>query len=212
MLVRKSDGSFAEVAEVVTTPRAIANTVAQDLQQNSGVSNLSNGKIAELYPIPTSLAFTSASPDSGAAVSQYIFNNSDFNAATTSNGVGVIVNTYGDGFTGKGYQQLFRTANNGRGLLIKGFTVKATTAAGILDSTFFTSANLSILYTNLRNGGVLPIDIDLDMAVRNTAFKDGILTVVFPFYINALTQIKYTQPKNSSTYWTFFTEASTFNG
>ena len=212
MLVRKSDGTMVEVAELIQSPRAIATNLASDLAQNAGVVNLGNGQIVEQFPIPSSLSFTCASPDSGSSVTQYIFNTSDLNPLVTTNGVGTIVNTYGDGYSGKGYAQLFRSAKSGRGLLIKGFTIKATTVAGVLDSTFFTIANLNIIAANLRNGGILPVNCDLDMAVRNSSFKDGILTLAFPFYVNALTQLQYVQPKNSSTFWTFFTEASSFNG
>lgn len=212
MLVRKADGTLVEMAEVVNQPRAMAQSIATDIANNSGVTNLGNGVIVEQFPIPTSLSFISASPNNGTSKTQYIFNTSVLNPCVESNGVGVIVNTYGDGFTGKGYEQLIRSAKNGRGILIKGFTIKATTAAGVLDSTFFTSAALNIVATNLKNAGLLPVNCDLDMAVRNSAYKDGILTVVFPFYLNSLTQVQYVQPSNSSTYWTFFTEASSFQG
>jgi len=214
MLVRKSDGTMVEVMEVNNNPRALANNIATDLNNNSGVMNLSNGKTIELFPIPPTLSFTATSTDAGGSVTNYIFNNNSLTASTTNNGGGAntIVNTYGDGYSGKGYEQLFRAANAGRGILLKGITVKSTTLAGLLDSTFFTVANLKAIFADLQGAGVLPANINLDMAVRNTAFKDGILTVVFPFYLNALTQLSYLQPKNSAIYFTFFTEASSFSG
>ncbi|MBA2610546.1 MAG: hypothetical protein H0U95_01150 [Bacteroidetes bacterium] len=131
MLVRKSDGTMVEVAEFAVSPRSVAQNIATDLNNNSGVMNLSNGKTIDLFPIPQTLSLTVTSTDAGAAVTNYLFNTNSLSPAVTTNGGGAntIVNTYGDGYSGKGYEQLFRAANSGRGILIKGFTIKSTTFA-----------------------------------------------------------------------------------
>lgn len=214
MLVRQNDGTLVEMAEVINQPKQIATRIASDLAMNAGVNDLSNGKTINMFPIPTSLGFSSSSTDAGASVTQYIFNTASLNPLVTTNGGGAstITNTYLDGYSGKGYAQLAASAKNGAGVLIKGFTIKATTLAGVPDDSFFTTANLNVIAANLRNGGIVPVPCDLEMAVRNSQYKDGLLTIVFPFVLNALTQIQYLQPKNSITTWTFFTEASSFNG
>lgn len=181
--------------------------------QNPAAYTLSN-KVYDIYTIPPNITFTSKSNNATGAgsVTQYIFNNSYFNAAVTTNGSGAasIVNTYGDGFTGKGYEQLFGSVNGGAGLWIKGFTVQAVNhTSGAQLSTPYNTLNFQVLNANLQNG-MTPVPFDVQSAVNNLQQQVGILTIRQGFRINALGQLSYTHPENTDFAWTFFTQASSF--
>jgi len=47
-------------------------------------------------------------------------------------------------------------------------------------------------------GTAVPFNYDLAEALRNTAFKDGMVTVKVDFFINAVNQLKFTCPKGFS--------------
>lgn len=180
---------------------------------NPSAYSLSN-KVYDIYTIPTTLTFTSKSNNATGAgtVTQYIFNNSFFNAAVTTNGSAAasIVNTYGDGWTGKGYEQLFGSVNQAAGLFIKGFTVQAVNhTSGAQLSTPYNTLNFQVLNANLQ-GTMTPVPFDVQSAVNNMQQQIGILTIRQGFRINALSQLSYSHPENTDFAWTFFTQASSF--
>lgn len=175
-----------------------------------GVVNLTQGKLFDIFTVPPVLSYTSASDNgSGAAtVTQYIFNNNVMTAAVTTNGSGAgsIVNTYGDGYTGKIYEQLQRSANGGRGILIKGFTVTSTTTStGAQYSTAINTMNMQILNANAQ-GGSTPVPVSVASALRNSQFQVGVYTVAFEFYLNALSQISVSLPANTTFAFQFITQ------
>lgn len=202
--------SNVQQAAAISAP-SVAN-IAQTIAKNSGVINLSNGVIYDVFMIPTSLTFTASSVDATGAVSTtiYGFNTNSLNSAVTSNGGGTaIAYTYGDGFSGKAYEQYARSANNGKGLDIVGFTVQATTVAGVAKPTAFSTLNLTVISAN-GYGAAIPVTIDLNQALRNTQYNSGMLTLGFAFYLNALTQLQMVIPVDTTLTFTLFTAASGF--
>lgn len=178
-----------------------------------GVTILSN-KTYDIFAVPPTLTYTTSSnAGSGAAtVTQYIFNNDVLNAAVTTNtsGSASIVNTYGDGFTGKVYQNGFRSWNGGRGILIKGFTLTVTNyTSGAQVNTYFNTMNFSLLNANFQ-GGTIPIVFDLSAAINNQQYQSGIISPKQAFYLNAGSQLSFSLPSNSVFAYTFMTEASNF--
>lgn len=176
----------------------------------AGVVNLTQGKLYDIFTVPPVFTFTTASNDgSGAAtVTQYIFNSAVMNAAVTTNGSGSasITNTYGDGFTGKIYDEAVRSANGGRGVMIKGFTITSTTTStGAQISTPINTLQMQVLNAN-GQGGSTPVPIDVNSALRNNQFQIGVFTVVFKFYLNAMNQISVSLPANTTFAFTFVTE------
>lgn len=209
----------AGVAEYVGTSQPVLNNQAQQLanaiNSQAGTSNLSSGSVIDQRPIPSSLSVTIASNNGGgaAATTTNIFNNSFLTAAATTNGSGAasIVNTFGDGFSGVVYEQLFKF-NGGRGILITGFTLIATlSSTGVQISTPFNTMNLTLNVQN-GNGNSIPNNIKMAEAVRNTQFQNGILTPVVPFMLNPLCQLQMSVPVNTTFAFTFFTDMSTFQG
>jgi hypothetical protein len=184
---------------------------APAVQAAPGVVNLTQGKLFDIFTVPPVLSFTTAS-DAGVGsgtVTQYIFNNNVMTAAVTTNGSAAnsIVNTYGDGFTGKIYEQLMRSANGGRGIFIKGFTVTSTTSStGAQYPTAVNTMNAQILNANAQ-GGSTPVPVNVSSALRNSQFQSGVFTVEFKFYLNAMSQISVSLPANTTFAFTFLTES-----
>lgn len=199
-----------DTASMMVAPR----NESINVNVNSGVSNIGNGITFDIFTIPSSLTFTTASNNGtgAASITQKIFNNTTFGDAITTNGSGAasIVNTYGDGFTGKVYERLFSSANGGKGVLITGFTV-VSTVGGSQSSTPFNTIALTLNSAN-GQGSLIPVNIDLSEAIRNTQFLSGTLTVNKSFYMNSLQYLSALLPANTTFAFTFFTNASGFKG
>ena len=217
-MLTKTDGrqiQNSDVAAMAVNNNA-ANQLATAINQNSGVYDISAGQVIAGVKIPTSLSVSVKSITGSGAVSKTInlFNNTLFGEVVTNNGSGAnsIITTFGDANSGKTYAQLMAIANNGNGINIKGFTVKAkVNSTGAAAPEFFTTANLKVLLDTLK-GDKIPFEIDLDEASRNTQFKSGELTLFCPIQLNALMQLVFEQGTDILTSWTFFTDASTFKG
>lgn len=193
-----------------------ANAIANAIQQNAGITNLSGGVTYNVYPIPATFTWSVSSNNGGGAASTtvYGFNNNVLNAAVTTNGSGAasIVNAYGDGFTGKVYEQFARSANNGQGVMIKGMTIQATNyTTGAQVTAPFSTMNMTIITTN-GYGPTVPVSIDWNEALRNTQYQSGILTIFKPWYLNSLTQIQLLLSVNTALVITLMTQSSSFNG
>lgn len=207
----------AGTTSVAANPNASpANSIAQAIQANAGITNLTNGVVYNVFPIPATFTWTVYSNNATGAVATtvYGFNNNVMNAAVTTNGSGAasIVNTYGDGFSGKIYENYARSANNGQGVYIKGMTVQSTNyTSGAQTSTPFSTMNLTIITTN-GYGASVPVSIDFNEALRNTQYQVGILTIMKAFYLNSLTQLQLSLPANTQLVFTLMTQSASFNG
>lgn len=180
-------------------------------QVAAAATRLSN-KVYDIFTIPPVFTFTvSSAAGVGAATStQYIFNNNSFNALDTDNGSGAgsITNTYGDGFTGKGYEQLLRSANGGHGVEFKGFLVISTTpSTGAQNPTALTTINFNIVNNNMQ-GSTLDVPLNLSGAQTNMAYQSGTLTIEQRFWMNALNQISVSVAVDTAFAFTFYTEVS----
>lgn len=190
--------------------------VVSAIKSAQGVVNLSNGVIYNVFTIPTSFTVTNQSiaGSSAVTVTQYLFNNSVMTAAVTTNGSAAnsIVNMYGDGFSGRIYDAYLKSANNGFGIKMNGFTVICTqNSTGDQTSTPFNTLNMNLIAAN-GQGSVIPIPFDVNEAVRNTQYQVGTLTVNKEFFLSSLTQLSFQLPVDTVFAWTFFTEASGFKG
>lgn len=212
--------SEAGMSQVSGTPGSAVglnpNSIAAAIQANNGVTNLSNGVVYNVYPIPATFTWTVYSNNGTGAASTtvYGFNNNVLNAAVTTNGSAAdsIVNSYGDGFSGKVYENYARSTNNGQGVYIKGMTVQATNyTSGAQVSSPFSTMNLTIITTN-GYGSSVPVSIDFNEALRNTQYQVGILTIMKGFYLNSLTQLKLLLPANTQLVFTLMTQSASFNG
>lgn len=210
-------GGSREVANIMPGTNVI-QALGQSFAQNQGIIDISNGQIISDKPKPKNLRVnvisSVAAGDEDATI--YLFNNNSLNALDTDNGggAGTISYTWGDGFTGKGYEQLMRSNITGfggkpeMGIGIRGFTVQVTKiSTGASDGSYFNTMNLNIEMANL-NGRMMPFNSDVVDAIRNTQYRAGILTVIFPFVFNPWMQISYTQSPDTKFEWTFMTEWS----
>jgi hypothetical protein len=205
LLVAQPNG---ELATLSNTSRSMAGYSAPATQ--AGVYSAAPGKVYDVFTIPPVLNYSTVSNNATGAgtVTQYIFNNTTLNAAVTTNGSGAasIVNTYGDGFSGRVYDKGVASWNGGRGVLIKGFTITSTTGStGAQYSAAFATLNMQILNANSQ-GGVTPVPVDVSAALRNSQFQIGVLTVGFEFYLNSLNQLSLNLPRNTTFAITFVTE------
>ncbi len=209
-------GGFSGQGNTTAVGPNIAAQVAQAVNANQGIINLSKGVMYNVYPMPTSLTYSVSSNNGGGAASTtvYGFNNGTLNPAVTTNGSGAasIVNTFGDGLSGRQYANLALSANAGMGIKILGFTIQASNyTSGVATPSAFSTLNLTVITQN-GYGATVPQTIDLNQALRNTQYNSGMLTLVYGFYLNSLTQLQMVLPVNTSLVFTLFTEASGFTG
>jgi len=182
-------------------------------QQTPGVVDFTRGKIFDIFTLPPEFTFTTASDNGAGALTktQYIFNQTTLNAGVTNNGSGAnsIVNTYGDGFTGKVYDAVVASWGDGRGVRMKGFTVTSTTTTtGAQIATAINTLQMQILNAN-GQGGSTPVPITVTAALRNSQYQIGVFTIAFEFVLNTLNQISISQPANTTFAFTFVTETGT---
>jgi hypothetical protein len=161
-----------------------------DFQNTQGVYKFGTG-VVDIFPIPRSTTYsvTSAAGAGAADVTFSVFNEDVFNETPTDNGSGAgsVVSSYDDGFEGRSINQLIRTANGGRGLLCKGFSVIYTTG-GAQDPSGLLNSSLQMLFFNSKNGASVPFQLDIAEALRNTQQQSGTITVWADFFVNSLSQ------------------------
>lgn len=207
--------NMSAVQDVSFTPvKSQADELAAAIQQNSGVIDVSGGKVIDFMPAPTSFTVTVTSAAGGSDATINIFNNTALTALTTTNGGGANTVTYswGDGFLGRVYEQFFKISNGGKGIRFNGFSLLVTVlSTGAQTASYFNTMQLK---QNIANGmnGLVPFNVDLSEATRNTQQQIGLLTLRKPQFVSALGQLQYTQPTNTVFSWTFFTNASSFMG
>lgn len=181
-----------------------ANNVSVfDLGALSNVSD-SNPLNPYIYTLPSlSWKASSIAGTSAADAQMYIFNEDRYIVNPTNNGHGAesISDSYGDGFGSAWYNSLFQTTP---GFMIYGFTVAMSTiSTGVQNPEGLALLNLSWLNYNGYGGKSVPTEIPLGVAVRNTQFQDGILTVKFPMYITNQGQFNLTLPPDNTIAFTF---------
>jgi len=209
-------GTPIEEAIVLNTNGNSISQLGAAIANAQGIIDISNGQIIADVPKPKNLRVTVTSVagtgDEDATIS--LFNNNTLTSLDTDNGSGAgsITYSWGDGYTGKGYEQLFRsniTQFAGKiynGIGIRGFTLQVTTnSSGASNGSYFNTMDANIEMANLM-GRDVPFAADLADAIRNTQYIAGTLTVIFPFVFNPWMQITYTQAPDTKFAWTFITE------
>lgn len=215
-IVNPGENLNASLTQPTLSNVAPIAAIGAAIQNNAGITNLSGGVVFNVYTIPTSLTWSVSSNNAtgSGTVTVYGFNNNVLNSAVVNNGAGAdsIANTYGDGFSGKVYENYFRSANAGQGMRILGMTIEATNyTSGSQVSSVFSTMSLNIIAAN-GQGSTIPLPVNLQEAVRNTQYQSGILTIKKDFYLNSLTQLSLSLPKDTKLVFTLFTDASGFNG
>lgn len=168
----------------------------------------------DMLPVPMGMTQTITSATGGGAETKTIYfgNEAAFNATPTNNGSGAnsITNTYGDGWSGKGYNQLFTSLTNGRGLQCYGFTIEfVITATGVQNPAGISLAQPSLLNANLVGNRTIPYGFVLSTGQRNTQFQTGTMTVKKEFFFNCLSQLAYDVPVGNTATLTIMTKPFT---
>lgn len=162
----------------------------------------------DMLPIPPAMTQTiaSATGNGAVAVNAYFLNEAYFNATPTNNGSGAnsVVVTYGDGWSGKGYTQL---AQNGNGIQCYGLTLQyITTNGGAQNPSGLTTANPTIVVSNLVGSNQIPRGLVLSAGASNTQYLAGVMTVNYMFRLNCLSQLQYAVPVGNTATLTVLTQ------
>lgn len=205
-LIPRSNGDYAAATPAMQPKANLDLTVKQD----------SDSKVVipgnfDMFPIPPAMTQVITSATGSGALSKTIYfgNESVFNATPTNNGSGAdsITNTYGDGFSGKSYNQLFAQPTvNSTGLKCYGFTLQyITTNGGAQNPSGLTTANPTLLVATGTSSNMIPRGIVLSAGARNTQYLSGVMTVQYQFTINSVTQFSYIVPAGSTSTLTILT-------
>lgn len=163
----------------------------------------------QMFPVPPAMTKVTASATGGgaAAVTSYFGNEDAFNASVTDNGSGAgsVVHTYGDGWSGKGYNRLMWGLGV-EGVPCYGITLEyITTSTGAQLPSGLTTSNPTLLAANLVGAAQIPYGIVLAAGTRNTQYLAGTMTVSYKFGLNSLNQISYGIPVGSTVTLTVLT-------
>jgi len=180
---------------------AVSQSPANNPANNVGATQPQQGIVVipgefDLRPVPPAMTQTQASATGGSAAAKtgYFLNEAFFNSTPTNNGSGAnsIVTTYGDGWSGKGYTNL---ASMGNGIKCYGFTLQyVVTSGGAQDPSGLSTANPTILVSNLVGANQIPYGVPLNAGARNTQYLSGTMTIAYVFWMNSLTQFSYNIP------------------
>lgn len=172
---------------------------------------MSGGRVVDLSAmVPPTVSFSAYSNTgtSAATTTIYLLNTNSYNALVTTNGSAAasIVNSYGDGFSGKYYEQLMRSANNGKGIRVYGYSIQYTiTSSGNQDPVGLQNAAFTALHFTGINGNSLPMNLQNSLALRNTQYLSGLLTFKWDAFLDSATQFSCSLPVASTVQITFFT-------
>lgn len=174
----------------------------QSANQNQNANNAPNMFIpgnTDLAPVPNSMTQVIASATGSGALTKTVYfgNEANYNATPTDNGSGAssITNTYGDGWSGKGYTALM----NSRGVRCYGFTLEyVTTSTGAQLASGLTNANPTLLLSNFVGANQIPVGYPLAGGTRNTQYLAGTMTIQVQFTMNYATQFSYIVPAGAT--------------
>jgi hypothetical protein len=215
MLLRTVQPSsvIPSVSEATAAPfsNQIGQAISQaQLQNNQGIYDNSGGKVVDIMPIPQTISFSAYSTSATGSVSKtlYLLNTNFYTALVTNNGggEGTIVNTYGDGFSGKLYERLMASASGGRGIRVYGYSLQYNiTSSGNSDGAGLANAAFTQLIYTGNSGQYIPNFMSNAVAVRNTQYVPGLLTFKWDGYLNSLTQFTIVLPVSDTVTVNFFT-------
>jgi hypothetical protein len=210
------DGSNTNNTTATNTPRnmsatdsanILAGMMALAANKQSGIIDLRNGEVIELYDKPRSTLITSvgkkASDSSALAVSAFAFNTSVYNKTIGQDGTtAAISETYNDGIfqgvSGNNINQHINFANAGRGLQMKQVTFTGVNSDGQQDITVLEAMEFTIQSYTSIGGKTLPKVYDISEAIRNTQYQSGILTLLIDAWISSVTQLNWQVPAGAT--------------
>lgn len=200
MILKKVDAAPQTYTQTNAPVQALANAI----QNQSGVVDIRSGE-APVYimPLPKSSNYTIANSNASGAeeVTVWVFNEDVLKNTLTDNVIASgkePVISYNDGFSGKLISQLIKFARGGRGMRVREITITGKNASGVQDDAAISSMDLAVQGYQAIRGTAVPQNYDLTEALRNTQFKDGMVTVKVDFFINCVNQIVFTCPKGYS--------------
>lgn len=202
-------GAFGSEAANMAKAAELKNAPKINIQSDNTIDQTG---LLDLFPVPPAMTKTVTSATGGGAVAKttYFGNEDAFNASPTNNesGANSMVNTYGDGFSGKSYNRLFAQPTiAGSGLACYGFTFAyVVTNGGAQDGAGLTTANPTILVANGTGSNMIPRGTVLSAGLRNTQYLPGTMTVRYSFTFNSLMQISYNIPVGDSVTATIMTQ------
>lgn len=184
--VRNNDGSIIDrsgdpIYDLMSSPQATPSTLQQVIVSNTG--------------------------SGAAAITAYFMNEDVFNATATNNGSGAssASNTYSDGWSGNGYNNLAKSVNNGRGIMCYGLTFQyIVTSGAVQDGTGLSAANPNLLGATNVGTSMRPEPSPLNEGLRNTQYLSGVMTVLAPFFMSSISQISYRIPVGDTVTLTVF--------
>lgn len=184
----------------VPRSKAEANTPMLDIEGETSMKPTLNAMTQTV---------ASATGGGAAAITAYFLNEDVFNATPTNNGSGAlsVTKTYGDGWSGGGYNRYAYLQSQDNGIQCYGLTLVYTiTSSGAQDSSALATANPTWLMANLVGNRQVPVGIVLQAGTRNTQFQAGTMTVRFRFNLSALNQLSYNVPVGDTASLTIMTQ------
>jgi hypothetical protein len=202
------------LSETVLQPRttqaaaALQLAVNQVANQNGIIDVRGEGEI-EIQPYVKTTKVKCVNPDTAKAQDGvvYIFNESIFNNTVDANAANYAVDadpsdkisvTYNDGFKGRSIDELLKTVNGGRGLQCDELTIMGFDEDGNPSDEVIEDLDFTIQAYNPVSGKPMPYSFDPSEALRNTANKNGMVTLKTNFWINRLSQITFDLKKGQT--------------
>lgn len=187
--------------EQVAQNNAPANQLANAIQNNAGIIDIRTGAVVdELYPLPDSTTFSvdASSAANSTAIKVWVFNEDVLKSTIEDNTYVGAPNkptlSYNDGFDGRLINGLIKNFRNGRGMRISEITVIGKDASDVQQDSAIMDMDLRLVAYNATRGSEQSKPYDLSEALRNTQFKDGMVTVKVDLMINAVSQLEFYCP------------------
>ncbi len=151
---------------------------------------------------PSTLQQTiSSAAGSGAeTITAYFLNEDVYFATPSTNGATAanVTDAYSDGFAGSGYNNLAKSVNQGRGIMVYGLTmVYKTISTGTQDPNALAGSEVQLVTSVLVGNKQRPDPSPLNEGVNAANFKDGTMTVLKKFFLSSINQISYQVPADT---------------
>ncbi|HYD20025.1 MAG TPA: hypothetical protein VEB40_01020 [Flavipsychrobacter sp.] len=186
----------------------IVRTALNTIAQNDPIVNM-QGEINMLPNVPAMTQVIVSNAGGGAVAKTVYFLNEDiFNATPGNNGSGEasISNTYGDGWSGNGYNQLAKALSAQNGIKCYGLTLSfVTTSTGNENSSGLATAQPTWLMASMVGSSQIPKGFVLNAGKRNTQYLSGTMTISGVFFMNSLCQLSYVVPAGNTVTLTVLT-------
>jgi hypothetical protein len=204
MITRTVNKTGVEAIQTKTATGTPVKDLALAIANNQGIGDVSEGKSISLFPLPDTTTVTISNPKTAgksADVTAYFFNEQLLKNTKDDNTYGAGAAdadkptvTYNDGFSGRVIDKLIQSLNGGRGMRCKQITVIGKNDSGVQDDGAILVMDPSVKAFNALRGRSVDFPYDFRKAIRNTQFKDGLLTLNVDFWLNMVSQFTFTCP------------------